>query len=95
MVVLKKIILSILISQSFVIADDCSYYMERVKYFSDREDVMIQRQDWCGVADALEMMLNSAGSASNVCNGKGKDTAQKIVKKFTPDLYLAVKKCGH
>jgi hypothetical protein len=66
---LQKIILSLLITQSFVMADNCSYYMERVKYFSDREDVMIQRQDWCGAADALEMMLNSAGSASNACSG--------------------------
>lgn len=76
-------------------ASTCSYYQDKVVYYSDRSLSLIKTQptNWCDVADALELLLNNAGSAkANCSNGY---EMNDIIQSYTPQLVTVTAKCGH
>lgn len=73
-----------ILGTSSVYASTCSYYQEKVVYYSDKSLSLmkIQPTNWCDVADALELMLNNAGSAKTNCSNGYE--MNNIIQSYTP-----------
>lgn len=92
---LNKIILSVLISQSLVLARDCQYYGAQAAYYQKKVNTIasVKPMDWCAAADALEQAVNNLDTETKVCIGG--EALRPTVKQYMGYLAQATIKCGH